>query len=94
MLRDKPVSHLIIILFISALGANLIGEALRIILHFVFWENTIIEKGFLQYHVDYNIGPFSFNLINFGLSFSLWLKFNVITLLGILVGWYYFKYSY
>ena len=69
-------------------------EALRIFLHFVFWENSIIEKGFLQYHVDYNIGPFSFNLIILALSFSLSLKFNVITLLGILVGWYYFKYSY
>ena len=94
MLRDKPVSHLILILFLSALAANLAGEALRIFLHFVFWENSIIEKGFLQYHVDYNIGPFSFNLIILALSFSLSLKFNVITLLGILVGWYYFKYSY
>ncbi|MFT7695409.1 MAG: hypothetical protein ACI8P2_004043, partial [Candidatus Latescibacterota bacterium] len=27
MLRDKPVSHLVLILFTSMLGANIIGEA-------------------------------------------------------------------
>ena len=32
MLRDKPVSHLILILFTSMLGANIIGEVLRVLL--------------------------------------------------------------
>ncbi|MFT5090144.1 MAG: hypothetical protein ACI8PG_004520, partial [Planctomycetota bacterium] len=32
MLRDKPVSHLVLILFTSMLGANIIGEALRVVL--------------------------------------------------------------
>ena len=93
MLRDKPVSHLILILFTSAIGANIIGEALRVILHFVAGTNSIVEQALLQY-VRYPIGPHTFNLIILSFSFDLSLHFNVITLLGIFVGWYYFKYTY
>ena len=34
------------------------------------------------------------NLIILSFQFALTLNFNVITLLGVFVGWYYFKYSY
>lgn len=93
MLRDKPVSHLILILFTSMIGANIIGEAMRSILHFITDDITIVEKALLQY-VEYSIGPHKLNLIILSFSFALSLKFNLITLLGILVGWYYFRYSY
>ena len=93
MLRDKPVSHLILILFTSAIGANIIGEALRVILHFVAGTDTIVERALLQY-VSYSIGPHMFNLIILSFSFELSLRFNIITLLGIFVGWYYLKYTY
>ena len=92
-MREKRVSHLIVILFISVLGANIIGEALRIVLHFVAGGGSIVERALLDY-VTYPIGPHSLNLIILSLSFELSLHFNVITLLGIFVGWYYFKYSY
>lgn len=92
-MREKRVSHLIVILFISVLGANIIGEALRIVLHFVAGGGSIVERALLDY-VTYSIGPHSLNLIILSLSFELSLHFNVITLLGIFVGWYYFKYSY
>jgi len=93
MLRDKPVSHLILILFTSAIGANIIGEALRVVLHFVAGTDTIVERALLQY-VSYSIGPHMFNLIILSFSFELSLRFNIVTLLGIVVGWYYFKYTY
>ena len=93
MLREKPVSHLILILFTSTLGANSIGEALRAVLHLIAGESTIVERALLQY-VEYPIGPYTFYLIILTFSFALTLKFNVITLLGLLVGWYYFRYSY
>ena len=93
MLKDKPVSHLILILFTSMIGANIIGEAMRSILHFITDDITIVEKALLQY-VEYSIGPHKLNLIILSFSFALSLKFNLITLLGILVGWYYFRYSY
>ena len=93
MLRDKPVSHLVVILFVSVLGANVIGESLRRVLHFVAGSGTIVERALLDY-VFYGIGPHQLNLWILSFSFELTLHFNVITLLGIFVGWYYFKYSY
>ena len=93
MLRDKPVSHLILILFTSMLGANIIGEVLRVLLTFVAGTDTIVERARLQY-VSYSIGPHMFNLIILSFSFELSLRFNLITLLGMFVGWYYFRYSY
>ena len=92
MLRDKPVSHLILILFTSAIGANVIGETLRVLLHFIS-DDTIVERALLQY-VSWSIGPHMFHLIILSFMFELSLRFNVITLLGIFVGWYYFKYTY
>ncbi len=92
-MTEKRVSHLVVILFISVLGANIIGEALRIVLHFVAGGGSIVERALLDY-VTYPIGPHALNLIILSLSFELSLHFNVITLLGIFVGWYYFKYSY
>ena len=35
-----------------------------------------------------------FNLIILSFSFDLSLKFNLITMLGLFVGWYYFRHSY
>ena len=92
-MREKQVSHLVVILFVSVLGANIIGEALRIVLHFIAGGGSIVERALLDY-VTYPIGPHCLNLIILSLSFELSLHFNVITLLGIFVGWYYFKYSY
>ena len=93
MSRDKPISHLILILFTSMLGANNIGEVLRVLLTFVAGTDTIVERALLQY-VSYSIGPHMFNLIILSFSFELSLRFNLATLLGMFVGWYYFRYSY
>ena len=93
MLRGKPVSHLILILFTSMLGANIIGEVLRVLLTFIAGTDTIVERALLQY-VTYSIGPHMFNLIILSFSFELSLRFNLATLLGMLFGWYYFRYSY
>ncbi|MFT5377515.1 MAG: hypothetical protein ACI906_004355 [Candidatus Latescibacterota bacterium] len=93
MLRDKPVSHLVLILFTSMLGANIIGEAMRVVLTFIAGSDTIVERALLQY-LTYSVGPHMFNLIILSFSFELSLRFNLITLLGMFVGWYYFKYNY
>ena len=93
MFRDKPVSHLILILFTGMMGANIIGETLRSILHLIAGESSIVVQALLRY-VPYDIGPHTFNLWILSFSFELSLHFNLITLLGVLVGWYYFRYSY
>ena len=93
LLKDKPVSHLVVILFTGMMGANIIGEALRKILHFIVGESNVVENALLTY-IRWPIGPHSINLWILSFSFELSLHFNVITLLGFLVGWYYFRYSY
>jgi hypothetical protein len=93
MLRDKPLGHLIVILFISAIGGSVVGESLRLILRFVAGDGSIVERALLDFF-RYEIGPHMLNLIILSFQFELALNFNVITLLGLFVGWYYFKYSY
>ena len=93
MLKDKSVWHLILILFVSALGANVIGEALRFLLQFIAGRDSIVELALLNYY-RWPIGPVALSLIILTFDFKLVLHFNVITLLGMFVGWYYFKYSY
>jgi hypothetical protein len=93
MLRDKPLGHLIFILFISAIGGSVVGESLRLILRFVAGDGSIVERALLDFF-RYEIGPHMLNLIILSFQFELALNFNVITLLGLFVGWYYFKYSY
>ena len=48
MLRDKPVSHLILILLTSMLGANIIGEVLRVLLTFVAGTDTDSPQSYMQ----------------------------------------------
>ena len=93
MIREKSAVHLILVLFFCVLGANVIGEALRLLLHLTAGEGTIVERALLHY-VGWAIGPHKLNLIILSFQFELGLHFNVITLLGIFAGWYYFKYSY
>lgn len=93
MLHNKPLSHLILILFTTMIGANLIGEILRFLLIALVGHDTIVELALLRY-VEYSIGPHVLNIVILSFSFELSLKFNLITMLGLFVGWYYFRYSY
>ena len=69
MLHDKPIGHLLLILFTSTLGANILGEALRVLLGFIAGSDTIVERALLQY-VTYSIGPHWLNLIILSFSFE------------------------
>ena len=93
MLRDKPVSHLVLMLLVSAIGGSVLGESLRFVLRYVAGESSIVERALLDFF-RYEIGPHRLDLVILSLQFELGLSFNVITLLCILAGWYYFKYSY
>lgn len=93
MFRDKPVSHLIVLLFISVLSANVIGEALRFLLHFLAGRDSTVELALLNYY-PWSVGPIMLNLVILTFDFELTLRFNVMSILGLFVGWYYFKYSY
>jgi hypothetical protein len=93
MLRDKPVSHLILVLFISLIAANVAGEAMRAIIHFLSGTDTIVERALLQY-LSWSVGPITLNLVILTFSFDLSLRFNLITVVGMFIGWYYLKHTY
>ena len=93
MLRDKPVSHLIVILFVSVLSANVIGEALRFLLRFLAGGDSTVELALLSY-LPWSVGPIMLNLVILTFDFELTLRFNVMSILGLFGGLYYFKYSY
>jgi hypothetical protein len=40
MLREKSAFHLILVLFLCVLGANVIGETLRLFLHLAAGDST------------------------------------------------------
>ena len=93
MFSEKSSVRLIIVLFLCVLCANVIGEAVRFLLQLAAGEGTIVERALLNY-VNWPVGPHKLNLIILSFQFELALHFNVITLLGILAGWYYYRYSY
>ena len=71
----------------------LLEKPLRLILHFIVGGGSIVERALLNY-VTWSLGPHMLNLIILSFEFELAMHFNVISLLGIFVGWYYYKYSY
>jgi len=93
MLRDKPLSHILLVLFMSVIGANVVGEALRVALHYVSGPDTVVERALLQY-ASWSIGPITLNMVILAFSFDLSLRFSLITVLGMFVGWYYLKHTY
>ena len=94
MFRDKPVGHLIVILFIGVLCANVLGEALRLLLQSIADPGSTVELALLNY-LEWSVGPITLNLpFILIFNFELTLRLNVISILGLFVGWYYFKYSY
>ncbi len=93
MLRDKPLSHILLVLFTSVIGANIVGEALRAVLHYLSGPDTIVERALLQY-ASWSLGPHTLNLVILSFSFDLSLRFSLMTLLGMFVGWYYLRHTY
>jgi len=81
------------VLFTSVIGANIVGEALRAVLHYLSGPDTIVERALLQY-ASWSLGPHTLNLVILSFSFDLSLRFSLMTLLGMFVGWYYLRHTY
>ena len=55
---------------------------------------TFAEDQPLALESGESLGPITLNLVILTFSFDLSLRFNLITVLGIFVGWYYLKHTY
>ncbi|MCK4417117.1 MAG: DUF4321 domain-containing protein [Candidatus Latescibacteria bacterium] len=89
MYRRKSTGILIITLFVGLLIGTVVGE----ILGFILPENNVVKKVLVD-SFKYEFFPNTLNLIVLTITFGFTLKFNIISLLGIVIAWYYYKYSY
>lgn len=86
--------RLIVALFVGSLIGNVAAEVLKILLRGVGLSQTVVEKVLAQPLVQYEFPPACLNFIVLTLTFGFTLHFSLLTLLGMGLGWYYFKYSY
>ncbi|HID96304.1 MAG TPA: DUF4321 domain-containing protein [Candidatus Latescibacteria bacterium] len=87
--RRKTIGLLIVLLCIGLLIGTVVGE----ILGFLLPENNVVRKVLVN-SFRYELQPLTINLIVFSITFGFGLNFNLITLIGIVLAWYYYKYSY
>ena len=90
----KSIGVLIIAIFIGVLAANVLAAALNVIFESLGLQNNVVQKVLVDPLVEYKFGPIPLNLIIVSLTFGFSLNFNVLSLLGIGMAWYYVKYSY
>ncbi|HUT63110.1 MAG TPA: DUF4321 domain-containing protein [Anaerolineae bacterium] len=86
----KSIGILIITLFVGVLIGGALGELLGIFLP----EDHIVAKALVSPLITYVAGPWDLNLMILVLTFGFELHINFFSILGILVAWYYHKYSY
>lgn len=89
----KSLGILIVAIFIGILAGNVLGQVLAVIFQGLALENNVVEKVFIESYV-YTFNPIEINLIVMTLTFGFSLGFNVLSFLGIVIAWYYVKYSY
>jgi len=89
MYREKSTGTLIVTLFVGLLIGTVVGE----ILGFILPDNNVVKKVLVD-SFRYEFAPVTLNLIVLTITFGFTLKFNIISLLGITIAWYYYKYSY
>ena len=90
MPNSKGTGYLIVTLFVGLLVGSGIGRALELLIP----GENIVEKALLSTIWEYGTGAVSLNLIVLSFDLALSLHINVIGILGMLAGWYYYKYSY
>ena len=90
----RSVGFLIVAIFIGMLGANIIGEGLRLVFDNLGLQNNVVQNVLVDPLYVYEFYPMRLNLIIITLTLGFSINFNVLSLLGIGTAWYYVKYSY
>lgn len=89
MNRHKSTGMLVIVLLIGLLVGTTVGHILGALLPSNNVANKVLVTSF-----KYKFPPTTVNLIIFSFTFGFTLDFNFISILGIIIAWYYYKYSY
>ena len=78
---------------VSLMAGLLVGTVVGNILGAILPDGSVVEKVLVDSYT-YVFHPFTINLIVLTLTFGFSLKVNLISLIGMAVAWYYFKYFY
>ena len=89
----KSLGILIVALIIGVIAGNVVGQVLAVIFDGLSLENNVVKKVLIDSYV-YRLDPIEINLIVMTLTLGFSIGFNVLSVLGIGIAWYYVKYSY
>jgi len=89
-MRGKSIGSLVVTLFVGLLIGGALGQLLGL---FLPADHTVTRALVLPL-IEYKAGPWDLNLLIIVLTFGFTLKINFFSILGIVGGWYYHKYSY
>ena len=90
----RSVGFLIIAIFVGILAGNIVGAVLNVIFENLGLQDNVVQKVLVDPLLQYEFYPMRLNLMVMTLTLGFSLNFNVLSLVGIGMAWYYVKYSY
>lgn len=89
MARRRGLAILLVVMLVGALSGSAVGEVIGLIFgHFL--PGSMVEKFFLE-AFEYTFPPATLPLVVCSVTFGFTLKINIISLIGIAVSMYYFR---
>ncbi len=89
MARRRGLGLLIVVILIGAITGSAVGEVIGLLFgHFL--PGSMVEKFFLT-AAEYVFPPATLPLVICSITFGFTLKINIISLIGIGIGLYYFR---
>ena len=88
-IRRKTTGMFIVTLLVGLLIGTTVGNILGVFLP----DESVVEKVLVNSYT-YVFPPVTLNLIVFTLTVGFSLKVNLISIIGLVVAWHYFKYIY
>lgn len=93
-MKNKSGGHLIVAIFVGILASRVFGAVLNVVFGSLGLEDNMVSRVLVDPLVAYEFYPMRLNLLVMTLTLGFSLDFNVLSLIGIGVAYYYVKYSY
>jgi hypothetical protein len=89
MARRRGLGKLVLVILVGAVVGSAVGEVIGLVLG-NFMPDSMVEKFFLE-AFTYTFPPATLPLVVFSVTFGFVLKINIISVVGIGVAVYYFR---
>ena len=90
MARRRGLGILMLSVLIGAIAGSAVGQGIGIVFG-QFMPGSMVEKFFLEAFIDYALSPVTIDFIVFAITFGFTIKINMISIFGIGVSVYYFR---